>query len=49
MQWHFFTYYSGYEGVGFVEEVGPSVSQELIDNCVLPLRGQTFCKSQITK
>jgi len=29
----------GYEGVGIVEEVGPSVSQELIGKRVLPLRG----------
>jgi NADPH:quinone reductase-like Zn-dependent oxidoreductase len=30
----------GYEGVGIVEEVGPSVSQELIGKRVLPLRGE---------
>ncbi|MGG4264804.1 zinc-dependent alcohol dehydrogenase family protein [Peribacillus simplex] len=29
----------GYEGVGIVEDVGPSVSQELIGKRVLPLRG----------
>ncbi|MFJ7732684.1 zinc-dependent alcohol dehydrogenase family protein [Lysinibacillus sp. NPDC097231] len=31
---------SGYEGVGIVEEVGPSVSQNLIGKRVLPLRGE---------
>ncbi|MCD9025545.1 zinc-dependent alcohol dehydrogenase family protein [Cohnella silvisoli] len=30
----------GYEGVGIVEEVGPSVSRELIGRRVLPLRGE---------
>lgn len=30
----------GYEGVGIVEAVGPSVSQELIGKRVLPLRGE---------
>ncbi|MGE8204523.1 zinc-dependent alcohol dehydrogenase family protein [Heyndrickxia sp. NPDC080065] len=30
----------GYEGVGVVEEVGPSVSQDLIGKRVLPLRGE---------
>lgn len=30
----------GYEGVGIVEEVGPSVSKELIGKRVLPLRGE---------
>ncbi|SIS06720.1 NADPH:quinone reductase [Peribacillus simplex] len=30
----------GYEGVGIVEEVGPSVSKDLIGNRVLPLRGE---------
>ncbi|WP_083496796.1 zinc-dependent alcohol dehydrogenase family protein [Brevibacillus choshinensis] len=30
----------GYEGVGIVEEVGPSVSRELIGKRVLPLRGE---------
>ncbi|QOS99907.1 zinc-dependent alcohol dehydrogenase family protein [Brevibacterium sp. JNUCC-42] len=30
----------GYEGVGIVEEVGPSVSQELLGRRVLPLRGE---------
>ncbi|WP_260286986.1 zinc-dependent alcohol dehydrogenase family protein [Peribacillus aracenensis] len=30
----------GYEGVGIVEEVGPSVSNELIGKRVLPLRGE---------
>lgn len=30
----------GYEGVGIVEEVGTSVSQELIGKRVLPLRGE---------
>jgi NADPH:quinone reductase-like Zn-dependent oxidoreductase len=30
----------GYEGVGIVEDVGPSVSQELIGKRVLPLRGE---------
>ncbi|WP_274366164.1 zinc-dependent alcohol dehydrogenase family protein [Paenibacillus thermotolerans] len=30
----------GYEGVGVVEAVGPSVSQNLIGNRVLPLRGE---------
>ncbi|MEW9503076.1 zinc-dependent alcohol dehydrogenase family protein [Jeotgalibacillus marinus] len=30
----------GYEGVGVVEEVGPSVSQELLGKRVLPLRGE---------
>ncbi|BBH24383.1 alcohol dehydrogenase [Paenibacillus baekrokdamisoli] len=30
----------GYEGVGIIEEVGPSVSQELIGKRVLPLRGE---------
>lgn len=29
-----------YEGVGIVEEVGPSVSKELIGKRVLPLRGE---------
>ncbi|WHY96748.1 zinc-dependent alcohol dehydrogenase family protein [Peribacillus simplex] len=30
----------GYEGIGIVEEVGPSVSKELIGKRVLPLRGE---------
>lgn len=30
----------GYEGVGIVEEVGPSVSRELIGKRILPLRGE---------
>ncbi|GIN85889.1 alcohol dehydrogenase [Heyndrickxia sporothermodurans] len=30
----------GYEGIGVVEEVGPSVSQDLIGKRVLPLRGE---------
>lgn len=30
----------GYEGVGIVEEVGPSVSHELLGKRVLPLRGE---------
>ncbi|WP_027409391.1 zinc-dependent alcohol dehydrogenase family protein [Anoxybacteroides tepidamans] len=30
----------GYEGVGIVEDVGPSVSQDLIGKRVLPLRGE---------
>lgn len=30
----------GYEGIGIVEDVGPSVSQELIGKRVLPLRGE---------
>ncbi|MEK5520532.1 zinc-dependent alcohol dehydrogenase family protein [Heyndrickxia sp. FSL W8-0423] len=30
----------GYEGVGIVEEVGPSVSHDLIGKRVLPLRGE---------
>lgn len=30
----------GYEGVGIVEEVGPSVSQDFIGQRVLPLRGE---------
>ncbi len=30
----------GYEGVGIVEDVGASVSQELIGKRVLPLRGE---------
>ncbi|MCP3739408.1 zinc-dependent alcohol dehydrogenase family protein [Rossellomorea sp. BNER] len=30
----------GYEGVGIVEDVGPSVSKELIGKRVLPLRGE---------
>ncbi|QED46155.1 zinc-dependent alcohol dehydrogenase family protein [Cytobacillus dafuensis] len=32
-------YIPGYEGVGIVEDVGPSVSQKLIGKRVLPLRG----------
>ncbi|WP_144528856.1 zinc-dependent alcohol dehydrogenase family protein [Peribacillus simplex] len=30
----------GYEGVGIIEEVGPTVSKELIGKRVLPLRGE---------
>lgn len=41
----------GYEGVGIVEEIGPSVSRNLIGQRVLPLRGegtwQEFVKTSV--
>jgi NADPH:quinone reductase-like Zn-dependent oxidoreductase len=30
----------GYEGIGIVEDVGPSVSRQLLGHRVLPLRGE---------
>ncbi|ATO47762.1 zinc-dependent alcohol dehydrogenase family protein [Brevibacillus laterosporus] len=38
----------GYEGVGIVEEVGPSVPKELLGKRVLPLRGEGTWQDYVT-